>query len=302
MTCRAWTACAAVLCLAEVSALVEESPHYYCDACVTTLEEFYWALQDETSTKTRRQVGASDSSSELRLDMVRMVEQLCHQPRMTTYRDDIKDGCSQITQSNFRPLILEFTGPTVSCELTHTKIDSFCAQRLGVCPKTAGRLQTLRAGSQPSKCSECVFAIKDTWNVLNRHDQSPQGDQNEGPQKAAKRTKAQVWDAIERICDGIILRHGRRSEANDDDCLDLVAEYDTEIASALIEGRRMVQKIPSKPLSLPSPVASKAESSVLRNVTYDICVASTQYCSELDFASAFEDTLITPWLWVRGAG
>ena len=294
-------------------ALIED-PFYYCDACVTTLEEFHWALQDGVTAQARQR-----ASTEMRLDMVDILGSLCDKwaagspARVGRYREDIIDGCEQIAQTNSRPLILEFTGSVSLVSLLHERTNNFCVQKLGVCPAASGVASVVA-----SECDQCVLIVKDMWGVVNRVrspsidiEESAKQQQSHATKAAAKRVRADVWDALERTCDGLVARyHDATRTGIADACSDFLADYDTDIVDAISAHRTSLLGLEATQVDLGQfdaprgvPTGSKVEDDLLREAVFGACyvtnICSASSTSDTEFTAAFQRIHASPWLAVR---
>ena len=290
------------------SPTVLENPLYYCDACVATLEEFHWNMQDGLSAETRGQMGVSKASAEVRLDMVKAAEHLCkpaQTPRMSRYRADIVDGCNQLMSTNLRPLILEFTGAVPSEDVTHARTQSFCASKLAVCPGAELGLPSVTSFTQ---CPQCVLLVKDIWGMLNRFKQCtpPLTDVND--RSCSKQARSDVWDVLERTCDGLVLRYPASHSAKAVDlCMDILSDHDTSIAeNVLLARRKFVAEKSSISLPLASrlreaPMSTFEEREVVLSLTSTICINVSGLCAPDYFIDAFRSTAASPWLMVRNS-
>lgn len=293
----------------ETPPTVLENPLYYCDACVTTLEEFHWSMQDGLSSETRGRMGATGASAEVRLDMVKTGEHLCEPaqtPRMARYRADIVDGCHQLMSTNLRPLILEFTGAVPSEDVTHARTQSFCAAKLAVCTSAALGLPSVASFT---KCPQCVLVVKDIWGMLNRFKECTPFPWTDGhDQTCSKQAKSDVWDVLERTCEGLILRYPAPHSARAVDvCIDLLSDHDASVADSVLRARKkLLLNKSSKRLPLASrlaeaPVSTFEEREALLSLASTLCIELSGMCAPEAFESAFYSTAASPWLMVRTA-
>ena len=280
---------------------IQEDPYYYCDACATTVEEFHAALQDDLDSRTRRSIGAS-GNSEMRLDMVEILQRLCKQ-RLNRYRPDIVDGCNQIVASNHRPLILEFAAEVTSASLAHERTQRFCVQKLQVCPSASASAEAYQALPAESRktCGQCVLVMKDMLRTYSRWDQRLLRMSSDGQrqQDRARECRKAAWDTVERECDALPVRYGDSKFARScvDTCVDLVDEHDAELVDVLLRyGQDQHHETAPAGTDTDSDTPLDAEG-LRRAAVRNVCVEMETLCkTESQFEEAFESIPVSAWL------